>query len=104
MLKKNEILCQDVRVTFEKEEDRDRYDGKIIECTYDMKNDRWTFLRERLDKRLPNAYTVYEKVLKSIQDNITQQELVHKMLELFSVSDLYEKDREKLAAYDLIKT
>jgi len=104
LLRRNEILCQDVPVVFDNEEDKDLYDGKIIECAYDKDNDRWTFLRERVDKSLPNAYTVYEKVLKSIRDNITQEELIDRMLELFSVSDLYERDRQKLAALDPVKT
>lgn len=100
MLRKNEILCPEVRIVFDKEADKVRYDGKIVECAYDKQHAHWTFLRERVDKKLPNAYTVYEKVQKSIRDNITQQELVNRIVDLFSESHVYQRDREKLAAYD----
>lgn len=91
------MICKEARVTFESE-DAKEFDGKIIECSYDGQHDQWVFLRERVDKKLPNAYNVYEKVLQSIRDNITQSELVDRMLELFKESALYEKDRAKLAA------
>jgi len=91
-------LCEGAKVLFKDQGDKFKYDGKIIECSYDKMNDCWLFMRERVDKSLPNALTVYEKVLKSINDNITQEELIERMLHLFAESDVYQKDREKLAA------
>ena len=88
---------------FPNEGDKERYNGKIIECAYNQQTNRWIFLRERVDKKSPNAYSVYEKVLKSIRDNITQQELVNRMLDLFTESAIYAQDREKLANYNPVK-
>lgn len=102
LLRRIEIPCDKVKIVF-KDGDGKRFDGKIVECSYDRVHDRWLFLRERVDKKLPNAYNVYEKVLKSIGDNITQQELVNRMLNLFAESEFYEKDREKLADYHPIR-
>ena len=51
-------------------------DGHIIECTFDSETKTWLYLRERKDKDTPNAYHVFEKVMRSITDNITQEDLV----------------------------
>lgn len=91
--------CPEAKVVFQNQEDEDKYDGKIIECGFDQTSSQWLFLRERVDKQRPNAYNVYEKVLKSIRDNITQEELIEKMLNWFSTAELYQKDREKLAEH-----
>ena len=50
--------------------------GKIIECTWDPESDSWVFMRDRKDKTLPNAESVYQKVWKSIEDNIQEEDLL----------------------------
>jgi len=52
------------------------YNGRIIECAWDGDLQAWSFMRERRDKTLPNAETVYEKVWASIKDNITEEDLL----------------------------
>ena len=47
----------------------------IVECAWDGESGEWRFMRTRSDKDTPNAYHVYEKVMQSIQDNITQEDL-----------------------------
>ena len=44
----------------------------VIECTWDKDQEVWRFLRERKDKDFPNAVHVYEKVMKSIEDDINE--------------------------------
>lgn len=46
-----------------------------MECAWDGEAGEWRFMRTRTDKDTPNAYHVYEKVMHSIQDNITQDDL-----------------------------
>ena len=53
-----------------------QYDGKIIECTWDPETAAWVFMRDRKDKTLPNAETVYQKVWRSIEDNILEEDLL----------------------------
>lgn len=44
----------------------------VIECTWDKEQQTWRFLRDRKDKDTPNAVHVYEKVVKSIEDDINE--------------------------------
>jgi len=67
-----------------------------VECSFDKEERVWKFLRERPDKKHPNGQSVYEKVVNSIRDNITQEELLEHILNTFKDSELYSKDREKL--------
>lgn len=53
-----------------------QHNGGIIECSWDAKEEAWVYMRERRDKKTPNAWHVYEKVLQSIKDNITPSNLV----------------------------
>lgn len=64
------------KVIFPDKEDAKLHDGEIIECSWDAKQEAWTYMRERRDKKTPNAWHVYEKVLQSIKDNITPGNLV----------------------------
>jgi len=50
--------------------------NRVIECSWDAENETWRYMRHRLDKETPNAYRVYEKVVQSIVDNITEEEVV----------------------------
>lgn len=98
MLDRGEVPCEDVQIVFENDSDRRQYNGKIVECSYDKESKVWRFLRERPDKKHPNAIAVFEKVKKSIKDNITQDELTEQISNIFTSSEIYTKDREKLAS------
>lgn len=67
--------------------------GRIIECSFDGHSKTWIFMRERKDKETPNAYHVYEKVMRSIQDNITQELLLEHASEAVQKNQ-YSKDRQ----------
>ncbi|GMH34397.1 hypothetical protein BSKO_02231 [Bryopsis sp. KO-2023] len=76
--------------------DGHRFDGKIVECSYDAKASKWIFLRERFDKSTPNAFHVYQKVLNSIRDDISKDELLVHINRSFRESDVYRSDRARL--------
>ena len=54
----------------------ERLQGSIVECVWDPAQRGWKYLRERTDKTTPNAWTVYESVTKSIEQNISVDELI----------------------------
>ncbi|ORZ38738.1 mRNA capping enzyme, catalytic domain-domain-containing protein [Catenaria anguillulae PL171] len=50
--------------------------GKIIECHYEPgSNPPWQFMRFRSDKNTANHYSVFEKIMQSIRDGVTQEHL-----------------------------
>ncbi|BDA47945.1 mRNA-capping enzyme [Coccomyxa sp. Obi] len=63
----------------------------IVECAWDGEAGEWRFMRTRSDKDTPNAYHVYEKVMQSIQDNITQDDL-HAEIQAALQLSVYAKD------------
>lgn len=42
--------------------DPSAYSGKIIECSFDTDNQKWVWMRTRVDKGTPNDYNTYRKV------------------------------------------
>lgn len=70
------------------------YEGCIVECAWDREAGVWNFLRTRTDKQMPNAYHVYEKVMQSIDDNITEEDLL---------AAIDEALREPIYANDLLQ-
>jgi mRNA guanylyltransferase len=54
--------------------------GKIIECSYDASG--WQFMRYREDKDVPNHSSTYDSIIKSIEDNVEQSELLGLMDEI----------------------
>jgi len=52
------------------------FDGKIVECSWDLRNNEWIYMRTRLDKTAPNFVTVYENTVMSINDNITSEDIL----------------------------
>ncbi|XP_024637704.1 mRNA-capping enzyme isoform X2 [Medicago truncatula] len=58
------------------------YSGKIIECSWDFDNLEWIFLRIRTDKSTPNEFNTYRKVMRSIKDNITEEDLLNEINEI----------------------
>ena len=68
--------------------------GKVIECSFDQETKTWIYMRERKDKDMPNAFHVFEKVLRSIQDNITQDNLID-YIKAATQKPVYEKDKDR---------
>jgi mRNA guanylyltransferase len=54
---------------------KDGLDGAIVECNKDEQK-RWRFYRFREDKKEPNHYTTVQKVQESIEDGVTEDELI----------------------------
>ena len=52
------------------------YEGCIVECNWLEEEAIWMFMRTRGDKPTPNAYHVYESVMRSINDKITEEDLL----------------------------
>ncbi|XP_059587893.1 mRNA-capping enzyme isoform X2 [Alligator mississippiensis] len=50
-----------------------QYDNKIIECKFE--NNSWVFMRQRIDKSFPNAYTTALAICNSIQNPVTKEML-----------------------------
>jgi mRNA-capping enzyme len=65
----------------------------VIECTWNKEQQTWKFLRDRKDKETPNAYHVYEKVMKSIDDNINEEVLLEAVDQALK-NTIYDKDRK----------
>lgn len=51
-----------------------QYDNKIIECNF--ANNKWEFMRQRVDKSFPNAYDTAMGVWESIQKPVTKEILL----------------------------
>ncbi|KAK9842283.1 hypothetical protein WJX81_004542 [Elliptochloris bilobata] len=90
-------LLQGAVVTFPGDEDPRHLEGRIVECTWDAEAGAWVFLRERTDKNTPNAYHVYEKVMQSIDDNITEDDLLAAADKAVTLPP-YERDMQQAAA------
>lgn len=66
-------LMEGNRVAFKGSLDDPFYSGKIIECSWDSEKREWVYMRIRTDKSTPNDFNTYKKVMKSIEDNITEK-------------------------------
>ncbi|GJU64853.1 mRNA-capping enzyme-like protein isoform X2 [Tanacetum coccineum] len=56
--------------------------GKIIECSWDSKENVWVFMRMRPDKSAPNEFSSYKKVMRSINDNITEEDVINEIRDI----------------------
>lgn len=54
------------------------FDGRIGEFRFDGTSEKWRFMRWRPDKRLPNDSKTVEKVIHSIRDNVTKEQLLER--------------------------
>ncbi|CAL0324742.1 unnamed protein product [Lupinus luteus] len=75
-------LMEGNTVTFGDNSDASLYSGKIIECSRNPETQEWVFLRIRTDKSAPNEFNTYKKVMRSIKDNITQDDLLDEINEI----------------------
>ena len=82
---------------FAKDQDPRHLENRIVECTWDKGAGAWAFLRERTDKNTPNAYHVYEKVMQSIDDNITEADLLAAVDEAVKLPP-YARDMQQAVA------
>jgi mRNA guanylyltransferase len=51
-------------------------DGSIIECAWDRPSSSWTFLRLRTDKPHANDKSVFQKILRSIENDVSKEDLL----------------------------
>ncbi|KAE9600847.1 putative mRNA (guanine-N(7)-)-methyltransferase [Lupinus albus] len=75
-------LMEGNTVAFGDGSDPSLYSGKIIECSRNPDTQEWVFMRIRTDKSNPNEFNTYKKVLRSIRDNITQDDLLDEINEI----------------------
>ena len=66
----------------------------IIECRFEASDSAWVVMHVRTDKTEPNAWHVYEKVLRSIQDNIQEDYLLGQIAQAME-GDMYAEDRRR---------
>ncbi|KAL3517846.1 hypothetical protein ACH5RR_020435 [Cinchona calisaya] len=67
------------KVVFQDRSSPSLYSGKIIECSWNPDDRVWSCMRIRSDKTTPNDYYTYLKVMRSIEDNITEAFLVNEI-------------------------
>ncbi|KAI4318965.1 hypothetical protein MLD38_032617 [Melastoma candidum] len=70
------------RVIFGDDVDRHSLSGKIIECSWDADEQAWVCMRPRVDKNTPNEFNTYRKVMRSINDNITEDVVLGEISEI----------------------
>ncbi|XP_008787727.1 mRNA-capping enzyme-like [Phoenix dactylifera] len=75
-------LMDGAQVLFKGEEDVSSHSGKIIECSWDADEGCWVCMRIRTDKATPNDINTYRKVMRSINDNITEEVLLDEIAEI----------------------
>eukprot|EP00899_Mesostigma_viride_P025155 jgi/Mesvir1/5824/Mv26558-RA.1 len=66
-------------VTFPAGQSAKDFHKMIIECSWNSHSNSWEYMRTRVDKDSPNAWHVYEKVMASIRDNITEEVLLDRV-------------------------
>ena len=65
---------------------------QIIECRFEASDSAWVVMHVRTDKVEPNAWHVYEKVLRSIQDNIQEDFLLGQFAQAMT-GTVYAEDK-----------
>ena len=81
------------KIIFSSEDERNNMKDCVIECGPHptLWPGAWLFMRERRDKDTPNAYFVYKKVIESIEDKITEDNLKDFVNGLTTDQDLHAK-------------
>ncbi|XP_078446443.1 uncharacterized protein LOC144715411 [Wolffia australiana] len=75
-------LMDNARVIFTEAEDPSAFSGSIIECSWNTEEQSWVCMRTRPDKATPNDINTFNKVMKSIKDNITEEVLLNEIGEI----------------------
>ncbi|KAB2600508.1 mRNA-capping enzyme-like [Pyrus ussuriensis x Pyrus communis] len=88
------------RVVFKDELDPAFCSGKIIECAWDAGGNAWVCMRTRPDKSTPNEFNTYKKVMRSINDNITEEVLLEKIEEIVRLPMYADRIRNDIRAHE----
>ncbi|XP_024013892.1 mRNA-capping enzyme isoform X2 [Eutrema salsugineum] len=78
--------------------DQSSYNGKIVECSWDKEKKVWVSMRVRADKTTPNDINTARKVIKSINDNITEEVLLEEIREIIRLPMYAERIQSDLRA------
>lgn len=62
------------------EEELKNLHDAIVECY--LEDQKWKFLKVRTDKDTANHYKVYQNILRSIEESVSEQELLDVCLEI----------------------
>ncbi|KAM2672390.1 hypothetical protein EV1_008090 [Malus domestica] len=88
------------RVVFKDELDPAFCSGKIIECAWDAERNVWVCMRTRPDKSTPNEFNTYKKVMRSINDNITEEVLLKEIEEIVRLPMYADRIRNDIKAHE----
>ncbi|TQD99326.1 hypothetical protein C1H46_015115 [Malus baccata] len=88
------------RVVFKDELDPAFCSGKIIECAWDAGGNAWVCMRTRPDKSNPNEFNTYKKVMRSINDNITEEVLLEKIEEIVRLPMYADRIQNDIRAHE----
>ncbi|XP_068338757.1 uncharacterized protein [Pyrus communis] len=88
------------RVVFKDELDPAFCSGKIVECAWDAEQNVWVCMRTRPDKSTPNEFNTYKKVMRSINDNITEQVLLKEIEEIVRLPMYADRIRNDIKAHE----
>ncbi|AOA61905.1 Dcp1p-Dcp2p decapping enzyme complex alpha subunit [Komagataella phaffii CBS 7435] len=81
----------------ELKESGERFNGRIAEVNQD-KSKHWRLLRFRDDKLNANHYTVVGKVIQSIRDGVTKEELIQAQEQIRKNWEIRQRRRKEMAA------
>ncbi|KAL6496191.1 hypothetical protein OROGR_029449 [Orobanche gracilis] len=89
----------DGRVVFPDGSDATTYSGKIIECSWDSEESVWVCMRVRVDKGTPNEFNTYRKVMRSIEDNITEEILLNEISDIIRLPMYADRIQNEIEAH-----
>lgn len=75
------------------------FSGKIIECSWNPEDRVWIFMRIRVDKSTPNEFNTFKKVMRSINDNITEEVVLNDISEIVRLPMYAERIRKDCRAF-----
>ncbi|KAK9150977.1 hypothetical protein Syun_009286 [Stephania yunnanensis] len=75
------------------------YSGKIIECSWNSDKEVWVCMRIRTDKSTPNDFNTYRKVMRSIKDNITEENLLSEIDEIVRLPMYADRIQTEIVAH-----
>lgn len=87
------------RVVFKDESESYSFSGKIIECSWNPEDRVWIFMRTRVDKSTPNEFNTFKKVMRSINDNITEEVVLNDISEIVRLPMYAERIRKDCRAF-----
>lgn len=85
------------RVNFADDEDPSSFSGKIIECSWNVDERTWQYMRVRTDKPTPNGWNTYLKVMRSIEDNINQDVILEEIADIIHLPMYADRIKQETA-------